>query len=80
MKLGMRVIMMMMLVAMRRKKMIMKTVKIGPLTWLEGSNNDNNNGNEKRERERERERGRERKKFFCGLGLERSDLNRVGKH
>ena len=29
---------------------------------------------------RERERGTERKKFFCGLGLERSDLNRVGKH
>jgi hypothetical protein len=26
-----------------------------------------------------RERGRERKKFFCGLGLERSDLNRVGE-
>jgi hypothetical protein len=41
--------------------------------WVEGSNNDNNNGNEKRERKRER------KTFFCGLGLERSDLNRVGE-
>jgi hypothetical protein len=42
--------------------------------WVEGSNNDNNNGNEKREKEGGR------KKFFCGLvGLERSDLNRVGE-
>jgi hypothetical protein len=44
--------------------------------WVEGSNNDNNNGNEKREKEG----GMWRKKFFCGLvGLERSDLNRVGE-
>ena len=40
---------------------------------MEGSNNDNNNGNEKREKEGGR------KKNFCGLGLERSDLNRVGE-
>jgi hypothetical protein len=53
--------------------------------WFDGNNNDNND--EKREREREREREKERKregdkrkKFFSGLGRERSDLNRVGEH